>query len=121
MTNFNDFAVQQKDFGAYTFALGTGLWTLDRVMKPFSTAALQTFWHMINGIYVYVCFAASTSRSHVHQSALPVGNMLQLLILSWTSSGGVVPTGGRYGFVPTGAFSRRRYLSFEIRIELPVR
>ncbi|KAF8496114.1 hypothetical protein F5888DRAFT_1804260 [Russula emetica] len=53
MTNFNDPAVQQKDFGAYAFALGTGLWTLDRVMKPFSTVALQTFWHMINGIYVW--------------------------------------------------------------------
>ena len=29
MTNFSDFAEQQKDFGAHAFALGAGLWTLD--------------------------------------------------------------------------------------------
>ena len=29
MTNFSDFAVQLKDFGAYAFALGAGLWILD--------------------------------------------------------------------------------------------
>jgi hypothetical protein len=29
MTNFSDLAVQLKDFGAYVFALGDGLWTLD--------------------------------------------------------------------------------------------
>jgi hypothetical protein len=108
MTNFSDLAVQQKDFSAYAFALGAGLWTLDSgpTDETFSTAALQSFWHVTNGIYMYVCFAASASCSHVHQSALPVGSMLQLLILSWTSSEGVVLTGGRYGSVPTGAFSR---------------
>jgi len=80
--------------------------TLDRLMKLFSTAALQNFWHATNGIYMYVCFATSTSRSHAHQSARPVGSMSQILILSSTSSEGVVPTGGRYGSVPTGVFSR---------------
>jgi hypothetical protein len=33
MTNFGDLVVQQKEFGAYAFALGAGLWTLDRLMK----------------------------------------------------------------------------------------
>ena len=65
MTNFSDPAVQLKDFGAYAFALGAGLWILDRLMKLFSTAALQSFWHVIHGIYMYVRFAVPTSRSHV--------------------------------------------------------
>jgi hypothetical protein len=118
MTNFSDFAVQQKDFGAYAFALGAGLcqWTLDQVMKRFSTAALQYFWYIANGIYMYECFAASTSRSHGHQSALPVGSILQLLILSWTSSEGIVPTGGRYGSVSKSAFSR--VVNFALRFGL---
>jgi hypothetical protein len=106
MTNFGDFDEQQKDFGAYAFALRAGLWTLDRLINLFSTVADQSFWHIAAGIYMYECLAASTSRSHVHQSALPVGSMLQPLILSWTCSEGVVPTGGRYGSVPTGAISR---------------
>ena len=85
MTNFGDLPVLQRDSGAYPFALGAGLWTLDRLMKRFSTVALESFWFIINGIYMYVCFAAAlTSPSHVHQSALPVGSMSQLLILSWT-------------------------------------
>ena len=46
---------------------------------------------------------------------LLVGSILQLLILSWTPFEGVVPTGGRYGSVPTGAFFACRYLSFKIR------
>src|SRR6266849_2231172 len=80
-------------------APGAGLWTLGRLMKIFSTAALLSFWHIANGIYMCVCFATSVSRTHVHQSALLVGSMLQLFILSLTSSEGVVPTGGRYGSV----------------------
>jgi hypothetical protein len=122
MTNFSDLAVQQKDFGAYAFALGAGLWTLYRLTETFSTAALQSFWHVANGIYMYAYFTAPTSRSHVHQSALPVGSMLQLSILSWTSSSeGVVPTGGRYGSVPTGAFSRVVIPALRFGLTLPVR
>jgi hypothetical protein len=91
--------------GFWCAHLDTRSWTLGRVMKLFSTAALHNFWNITMGIYMYACFAALTSRSHVHQSALPVGSMLQILILSWISYGGVVLTGGRYGFVPIGAFS----------------
>jgi hypothetical protein len=36
MTNFGDLVLQQKESGAYyAFALGAGLWTLDRLMKLF--------------------------------------------------------------------------------------
>jgi hypothetical protein len=42
----------------------------------------------------------------LHQSALLAGSTLQLLTLSSTLSEGVAPTGGQYGFVPTGAFLR---------------
>ena len=73
MTNFSDFEVQLKDSGAYALALRAGLWTLDRLMKYFSTEALQTFWYITNGIYLYVYFAASTSHNHVHQSAFQLG------------------------------------------------
>ena len=75
---------------------------------------------MTNGIYMYVCFASSTDRSHVHQFAHPVGSMLQLLISSWASSKGVVPTGGRFGSVPTGAFSRV-VSALKTRADFPVR
>ena len=64
MTNFSDFNVLLEDSGAYASAFGAGLWTLDRLTEILSTAALQSFWHIANGIYMYVCFAASTSRSH---------------------------------------------------------
>jgi hypothetical protein len=90
--------------------------------ETFSTAALQGFWHVTNGIFMYACFTVPTSRSHVHQSALSVGSMLQLSILSWTSSSeGVVPTGGRYGSVPTGAFSRVAISALRFGLTLPAR
>jgi hypothetical protein len=41
MTDFNDLDVQQKDFGAYSFALGAGLWTLDRLINFFSQQRLS--------------------------------------------------------------------------------
>jgi hypothetical protein len=106
MTNFSNIDVLLADSGAYASALGAGLWILDRLMEIFSIAALQSFWYITNGIYMYVYFAASTSHSHVHQSALPVGSISQLLILSWTSFEGAVPTAGRYGSVPTRAILR---------------
>ncbi len=119
MTNFSNIAVEVKDFGMYTFAPGTGFWTLDQLIKLFSTVALQNFWHVTIGIYMYVCFATSTSRSQVHQFVLLVGSMSQLLNLSSTSSEGVVPTSGRYGSVPRRFFGCP-YLSFETLADLPV-
>jgi hypothetical protein len=125
MTNFNDLGVLQKDSGTYAFALGAGLWTLDRLVKPFTflnsgsrELLARNEWALC--VRVLRCgVAASTSRSHAHQSALPVGSMSQILILSGTSSEGVVPTGGRYGSVST--FFACRHLSFEIRTDLLVR
>ena len=100
---FSNFEVQQQDFGAHAFAFGARSWSSDRL---FSTAALKSFWHVVHGIYMCVCFPTSAFRSHTHRSALPVGSTLRLFTLSWISSEAVAPTGRQYGSVPTGAFSR---------------
>jgi hypothetical protein len=109
MTNFSNVVVQAKDFGAYAFALRPGLWALDSGPTDevsLNSGSPELLAHNNWDLSVRVpCRVASSPRSSctaIH--TFPVGSTLQLLILSWTSSKGVVPTGGRYGYVLTGAF-----------------
>ena len=70
---------------------------------PISTTAVAKFWYTFGGLFLWVCSATSISlqvpRSHKVNCSLLAGSSLLLLIMSGVLSGGVSPTGGRYGSV----------------------
>ena len=119
MTNFNNLEVQQNDFGEYALPLEAGLWTLDPLMKIFSTVALQNFWHIAHGIYMYVYISAPTFSclSICTSSWEYVTNLDFELDVIW----------GRRSYrwtIWVCSYTRCfacRHLSVEIRANLPVR
>jgi hypothetical protein len=103
--------------------LDSGLWTLDRLMKYFSTEALQTFWYITNGIYVYVYFAVSTSRLPLSCSSIRTSSWEYITTLDFELD--IILGRRSYRWTiwvcSDTRFFACRYLSFEIRANLPVR
>jgi hypothetical protein len=80
-------------------------WIFERLMNLSLTVALKTFSLIMEGIYLYVYLAMSTSRSHIDTPPLLVGSSSQTSITSTASSEGVALIGGRYGSVSAGLFA----------------
>jgi hypothetical protein len=119
MTNFSDPAVQLKDFGAYAFALGAGLWTLVRLMKLLTflnSCSPELLAHNKWDLYVRVlsCVDLSLSCTSIRTSSWEYVTTLDFeLDIIW----------GRRSYRWTiwvcsdRRFFACRYLSFEIRAD----
>ena len=101
MVNYHDPVTISRDYGGYTFCEASARLT-DRSLRQRRSSTPGMLW------MVYLCESdcPGTASLHLralrllsHDPSLLVGNSLLRFPMSGTSSEGIAPTDGRYGFV----------------------
>ena len=123
MTNFSDPVVQLKDFGAYAFALGARLWTLDSGPTDptfLNSGSPELLAHNDRDLYVRVLYCVNLllSCTSIRTSSWEYVTTLDFEL-------DIIRGRRSYRWTIWVCSDRRffacHYLSFEIRADLPVR